>query len=248
LASLTWCMISKLFVLLFIFGTLPTTFAEGTELQLAQQSFHSIYLEGCEALVASTPDGRLDLRDVYFRDGETDIFAQPEVVGELPSQPYQYTELEWASEDTGDTLMGRDGSRKVLKVYLVRVQQQEPFRLDLREVYSLDHASRVLCRETVYGLTQETDPALITLSITRDGLFIEENQDLVSEYDLVEAWWAEQEQQRVARKVLASADPGSQEAPGDEQEAPRDPIDALNDDDREYDESQEDTPSVDQGY
>ena len=32
------------------------------------------------------------------------------------------------------------------------------------------------------------------------------------------------------------------------QDVPRDPIDALNDDDREYDESQEDTPSVDQGY
>ena len=55
---------------------------------------------------------------------------------------------------------------QVLKVYLIQVEQQEPFRLNLREVYSIDHATRVLTQETIYGLTEETDPALITLSIT----------------------------------------------------------------------------------
>jgi hypothetical protein len=35
---------------------------------------------------------------------------------------------------------------------------------------------------------------------------------------------------------------------GEDDTGLRDPIDALNDDDREYDISQEDTPSVDQGY
>ena len=34
---------------------------------------------------------------------------------------------------------------------------------------------------------------------------MEENKDLVSEYDTVEAWWMEQEQERVAKKIQAKS-------------------------------------------
>jgi hypothetical protein len=55
---------------------------------------------------------------------------------------------------------------QVLKVYLVQIQQTEPFRLNLEEVYSLDHATKTLRKEVVRRLTNETDPSLITLTIT----------------------------------------------------------------------------------
>ena len=46
---------------------------------------------------------------------------------------------------------------------------------------------------------------------------MEENKDLVSEYDMVEAWWVEQEQQRVAKKIQAKADLEPQGAGGEDQ-------------------------------
>lgn len=54
---------------------------------------------------------------------------------------------------------------KVLKVYLVKISQEEPFRLDLEEIYSIDSTDRSLQREEVLWLTEERDPRLITLRI-----------------------------------------------------------------------------------
>ena len=54
---------------------------------------------------------------------------------------------------------------QVLKVYLVQVEQEEPFRLNLAEVYSIDHEHRALRKEEVLWLTEERDPRLITLRI-----------------------------------------------------------------------------------
>ena len=50
-------------------------------------------------------------------------------------------------------------------MYLIRVEQDEPFRLDLEQVYSIDHKDRVLQKEEVLWLTEERDPRLITLRI-----------------------------------------------------------------------------------
>ena len=54
---------------------------------------------------------------------------------------------------------------QVLKVYLVQVQNEEPFRLDLENVYSIDQSDRVLQKEEVLWLTDQRDPRLITLRI-----------------------------------------------------------------------------------
>lgn len=54
---------------------------------------------------------------------------------------------------------------QVHKVYLVKVEQEDPFRVDLEEVYSIDHEDRVLRKEVVNRTTNETDPTLITLRI-----------------------------------------------------------------------------------
>ena len=43
--------------------------------------------EGCEYLIATDEAGRLDLRDAYVHDLETDIFARPESSGRMPDGP-----------------------------------------------------------------------------------------------------------------------------------------------------------------
>ena len=43
--------------------------------------------EGCEFLIATDEAGRLDLRDAYVHDLETDMFARPESSGVMPDGP-----------------------------------------------------------------------------------------------------------------------------------------------------------------
>ena len=67
---------------------------------------------------------------------------------------------------------------------------------------------------------------------------------MLSEYHVSEQYLIAQEEARVA-ELKARTQEGMIVAA---EEGPRDPIDALNDDEREYDETMEDTPSVDQGF
>ena len=60
--------------------------------------------EGCEYLIARTAEGKLDLRDVYVHDKDLDIFARPEVHGELPEKPLYYQEVPWTVMYTGDRI------------------------------------------------------------------------------------------------------------------------------------------------
>ena len=82
-----------------------------------------------------------------------------------------------------------------------------------------------------------------------EGCTIEESSEMISDFDLVEEKLAELEDERV-RKAEESGwtQTGWRGQAEEGSEGPRDPIDALNDDEREYDETLEDTPEVDQGY
>ena len=77
-----------------------------------------------------------------------------------------------------------------------------------------------------------------------EGLYVEANEEMISDFELVEMHLIEQEEARVA-ELEEKSNLGTTVMA---EEAPRDPIDALNDDEREYDETMEDTPSVDQGF
>lgn len=82
------------------------------------------------------------------------------------------------------------------------------------------------------------------LSHRPEGLYIEENSEMMSTYHVSEAYLIAQEEARVAELMAKN----EVDMPQQTEEGPRDPIDALNDDEREYDETMEDTPSVDQGF
>ena len=63
--------------------------------------------DGCEFLIASMPDGSLDLRDVYVMDHESGIYARPATHGKLPAKPVQYHEVQWKLRFDGDSLKGK---------------------------------------------------------------------------------------------------------------------------------------------
>ena len=82
-----------------------------------------------------------------------------------------------------------------------------------------------------------------------EGLAIQANSELPTEEDLV-AHYLEQQQLEKERKYEAGVEAMVSPTAGEDSDVymPRDPIDALNDDEREYDESLEDTPEIDQGF
>lgn len=87
---------------------------------------------------------------------------------------------------------------------------------------------------------------------------------MISDFELVEDYIRDQDAEKIRKAeesgwsrtgwiggaeegaATGSAEAGSTD--DGETMGPRDPIDALNDDEREYDENFEDTPEVDQGY
>ena len=69
--------------------------------------------DGCEFLVAQTPDGRMDLRDVYVLDQDGGVYARPETTGEMPQEPQMYVAVPWRQEFLGDLSHNKDPWTKV---------------------------------------------------------------------------------------------------------------------------------------
>lgn len=64
--------------------------------------------DGCEFLVAQTPDGRMDLRDVYVLDQDGGVYARPVTTGEMPQEPQLYVAVPWREEFLGDMSHNKD--------------------------------------------------------------------------------------------------------------------------------------------
>ena len=73
------------------------------------------FQDGCELLVASTADGRLDLGDAYVMDWESGQYARPAVVGDVPPGPRALTCVPWEDRFLADTLYKKRGYTKARK-------------------------------------------------------------------------------------------------------------------------------------
>ena len=80
--------------------------------------------EGCDFLIGSTNDGRLDLSDVFVQDDETGIFAEPERVGEMPTGSLHFQEIPWELESMGDILYDKPAWVKVHAPQLVTLHYE----------------------------------------------------------------------------------------------------------------------------
>lgn len=81
-----------------------------------RQGYRSFQLEGAEFLVAETPEGKLDLRDVYAavvsEGGAAADFTRLQVEG-LGPQPQAYHDVPWYTEYPGDALGDKLGKQWV---------------------------------------------------------------------------------------------------------------------------------------
>ena len=79
--------------------------------------------EGCEFLVAQTPDGRMDLRDVYVLDQDGGMYARPVTTGEMPPEPQLFVAVPWRQEFLGDLSHNKDPWTKVRLFETINVIQ-----------------------------------------------------------------------------------------------------------------------------
>ena len=84
-----------------------STVQQGESLVITAPQPISAMQEGCSYLIARTPDGKLDLRDIYVHDTDLDISGRPEVHGEVPEQPLYYQTYPWIVQFTGDRINGK---------------------------------------------------------------------------------------------------------------------------------------------
>ena len=83
--------------------------------------------EGCSYLIARTPDGKLDLRDIYVHDTDLDISGRPEVHGEVPEQPLYYQAYPWIVQFTGDRINGKMPWKRVSAPASLLLMHPYPF-------------------------------------------------------------------------------------------------------------------------
>jgi hypothetical protein len=81
-----------------------------------RQGYRSFQLEEAEFLVAQTPEGKLDLRDVYVaargEGGAAPAFTRLQAEGAVP-QPQDYHDVPWYTEYPGDALAEKLGKQWV---------------------------------------------------------------------------------------------------------------------------------------
>ncbi|CAK0785057.1 hypothetical protein CVIRNUC_008262 [Coccomyxa viridis] len=245
------------------------TTSEGpASIELQGQSYRLIDLEGCEYLIARTAEGKFDLRDVYVHDKDLDIFARPEVHGELPEKPLYYQEVPWTVMYTGDRINNKMPWKRTEKMFLVEVKppgEDMDFLLNLECIFELSHKSRDVRRGQVHkseSIDENTDPYETTLRITREGFHLQLLNEMPEIDDIVGAeearlWEAEQAAARaksaasvastLGKDMEATADAVDPMIEGDasDPEAAQDPIDAMSENDFD---GPDDTPAVDLGF
>ncbi len=130
-------------------------------------------MDGCEFLISETPEGRLDLADAFVADAAGGAPARAAAEG-VPSGAAAYAVAEWAAEYAGNDLEDRAAKRWVQRVYLVRVESDDPYRLDLSAVFCADAATRALARCEVRWLAPpETPAAELRLRIRECGVTVD---------------------------------------------------------------------------
>lgn len=100
-----------------------------TALAPNRDRYHVIELHGCELLVASTPDGRLDVGDAYVRDGASGLYARPggepgageaaSALGRAWRGPRPAIVVPWETTYFGDALFKKAGWTRMERVFLI---------------------------------------------------------------------------------------------------------------------------------
>jgi hypothetical protein len=147
--------------------------AAGLEAAPDRRRYRAFPMDGCEFLISETHEGRLDLADAFVADAAGGVPARAAAEG-VPAGAAAYAVAEWAAEYAGNDLEDRAAKRWVQRVYLVRVESEDPYRLDLSAVFCADAATRALARCEVRWLAPpETPAAELRLRIRECGVTVD---------------------------------------------------------------------------
>ena len=160
--------------------------APSTSLAPNRDRYHVIDLAGCELLVASTPDGRLDVSDAYVRDRASGLYARPggepgsgepsSTLGRAWGGPRPAVVVPWETTFFGDALFAKAGWTRMERVFLIPSGSCEGSSsssssstrppLDFTAVACFDAATRVLeLAEVKWEAKEGADPASLSLRI-----------------------------------------------------------------------------------
>jgi len=119
----------------------PLATISGGDLAPRREGYRSFLLDGCEFLVADTPDGQLNLSETFVIEDATGKLERASTSGDIPADTQFYHDAEWAGEYPGNILHDKPEKRWVTKVYLIALESMDPFQLDMQQVFLLDGAS-----------------------------------------------------------------------------------------------------------
>jgi len=134
-------------------------------------------MDGVDFLIGSGDDGRLDVRDAFVCDRDSNSnssstpsssYSRPEGhdAPDLPQQPLPFVAIPWETRFDGDTLYKKPAWSKLQRVYLVAARATEPaLKLDLSTIVRLDASTRSVRREEVDNRATTDDPDATTLRI-----------------------------------------------------------------------------------
>jgi len=172
--------------------TSPSPAPPPTALAPNRDRYHVIELWGCELLVGSTPDGRLDVGDAYVRDAASGLYARPggepgsgeaaSALGRAWGGPRPAIVVPWETTYFGDALYKKAGWTRTERVFLIPARDQaggssssgsssdaSPSSrppLDFTAVARFDAGTRVLELATVKReAPADADPAELSLRI-----------------------------------------------------------------------------------
>lgn len=147
------------------------------------QGYRSVVVAGCEFLIGLTPEGMLDLREIFVYDGDTGIYGRPQFVGEQPAGPAFYNEVRWEDIEAGDPVTYKKKKVELIKLYLIEEKSKDPYELNLREVYCLDGKLQQVQHHEVGG-AEAANPQDTRLVIREDGIFLDDIKKLPTPTDI----------------------------------------------------------------
>ncbi|KAL4429363.1 hypothetical protein ABPG77_005137 [Micractinium sp. CCAP 211/92] len=193
-----------------------------SELVAGRPGYRSFQLEGCEFLVAESPDGQLDLQDSYVNtevDGSSEggvdysssAWRRPEGLDTVAQGQQRYLATPWYSYYPGDMIGGKEPKSWVWRYYLIPQVASEPeVQLSFDTIYVMDGKTATLSRCEVHRLAPpDTPPQDLRLRIRDDVVTIDTIESLPDWENAVKARinstpaLSQLEQQRLAEYLAA---------------------------------------------
>jgi len=154
--------------------------------KIDEEEFHKLSLYDCDFFIRKVPDPDndvYDFREMYVTPPDTDVYAIPRVIGNMPKKPlrcmksnYYYVEVTEPPVDTPRAPLSKTEYLS-MKVFLIKHLRNvktadDDFILDFEEIYVIDSATKSIKRADVkveVETGKNRDRTAETLIVRDDG-------------------------------------------------------------------------------